>query len=147
MSLQFYQVRTQHEKDALLDFYAAEKEKINRQDLQNIYVLQEDDVIVAALKVEAVKHDNSWFMRNVLVAEQSRGEGLSKHLIQQCLLVLNDKPCFCLAYEYLAPLYQQCGFSEVDVDQTADLYKRRYKRAQKKAIAAPDKAVVLMTTY
>lgn len=144
MSLQFYQVKTDDDRSELLNFYHAEQQKINRHDLGLVYVLQQENNIVAALKVEAIKQPDSWFIRNVLVAEHARGEGLSKQLLKQALLDLTDKACFCLAYVHLQSLYSYSGFTIIDIASAADIFQKRFYRAQKKALVDPQKAVVLM---
>lgn len=144
---QFKLCKSDDDKMHLLRFYHQQNEKIAAQDLQQVFFLQDDKAIVAALKVESIAQPNSWFLRNVLVAKERRGEGLSKQLLSQTLKRLQYKPCFCLAYSHLQPLYSGLGFEPQDSDSAADIFQKRYRRYNKKAQREPSKAVVLMAIH
>ena len=144
MQTLLFQALTATQRENLQAFYRQEKQKIQAKDLSQYFFLQHHQEIVAALKAEPIKQPDSWFIRNVWVTEEARGQGLAQQILQKTLTQLHDKPCYCLAYQHLQALYLNAGFTIVDQVSAADIFQKRFRRYQKKAEQDAKKAVILM---
>ncbi|MFD2177576.1 GNAT family N-acetyltransferase [Veronia pacifica] len=55
-------------------------------------------------------------LTGMLVIPESRGKGVAEALLSACQSQIICRPCFCLAFRYLVPLYQRAGFDVIERD-------------------------------
>ena len=136
--------QSDQDKARLTAFFRQNKEKLAHNDFDQCYVLQQSGSMIGALKLETIKQPNCLFLRNVLVDEAHRKQGIGKRLLKHLPQIIENKSCFCLCYLPLVTFYQHCGFETVDIDKAAEIFQRRFYRYNKKANNNRDKTVVLM---
>jgi GNAT superfamily N-acetyltransferase len=127
----------QPERYPLVDrFYRNQGYKVKTAANESIYVLysvsengQVADIIAAARLIP--QSSGHFWLRNLLVAKDRRGQGLASALMQQLLPFMNPLGCYCFALPHLEQFYQRLGFSlqpahcPGDIQQKYQQYRAR----------------------
>ncbi len=114
-------------------FYRSHKYKIRLGRQERIFILRlsASGEIIAAVRLLLVGEQSYW-LRNLLVAKPYRGQGLGRELMLQLLATISPNPCFCFALPDVQEFYAALGFVRpaldvcpVDIQQQYLKYKSR----------------------
>lgn len=97
---------------ALIDrFYRALGYKVKCGANERVYTIPHttEGFIAAARLVP--QHSGHFWLRNLLVANDWRGQGIATRLMQQLLPDLAPKGCYCFALPHLTDFYSALGFA------------------------------------
>ena len=103
--------RVEPERLALVDrFYRAQGYKVKCGANERVYVIENtSDGFIAAARLVPQSSGHYW-LRNLLVANSWRGQGIATGLIQQLLPDLAPLGCYCFALPHLTDFYTALGF-------------------------------------
>lgn len=127
----------QPERYALVDrFYRAHGYKVKVAANETLYVIYADGgqaevaTIIAAVRLVPQNSGHFW-LRNLLVAKDQRGQGLATALLQYLLPLIRPRGCYCFALPHLEQFYSHLGFSvnpghcPADIQQKYQQYRAR----------------------
>lgn len=99
------------ERFALVDrFYRAQGYKVKCAEAERVYVIaNEDGGFIAAVRLVPQRSGHYW-LRNLLVANDWRGQGIATRLMQELLLDVVPRGCYCFALPHLTDFYAALGF-------------------------------------
>lgn len=117
---------------ALVDrFYRAQGYKVKCAIHERVYVIADSDrSFVAAARLVPQSSGHYW-LRNLLVASDKRGQGIATELMQQLLDDLAPHGCYCFALPHLTDFYTALGFAQnpshcpEDILRTYNTYRTR----------------------
>ena len=113
------------ERFALVDrFYRAQGYKVKCASQERVYTQGiEGEGLVAAARLVPQASGHYW-LRNLLVKETWRGQGVAKTLMRQLLFDIAPKGCYCFALPHLKSFYEDLGFILDPADCPADIAVR-----------------------
>lgn len=120
------------ERHALVDrFYRTQGYKVKCLASERVYVIErEGDGIIAAARLVPQVSGHYW-LRNLLVASDKRGQGIATRLMQNLLPDLAPQGCYCFALHHLSEFYTALGFDRnpshcpEDILATYNIYRAR----------------------
>lgn len=125
------------ERYPLVDrFYRAQGYKVKTAATESVYVIYDtagagDSMgIIAAARLVPQSSGHFW-LRNLLVAKDRRGQGLASALLQYLLPLIHPKGCYCFALPHLEQFYDRLGYQldphhcPVDIQQKYQQYRAR----------------------
>jgi GNAT superfamily N-acetyltransferase len=120
------------ERYALVDrFYRAQGYKVKCGASERIYTMvSSDNVIIAAARLVPQGSGHYW-LRNLLVASDWRGQGIATRLMEKLLPDLIPLGCYCFALPHLTNFYTALGFIQNpshcpdDILRTYNTYRSR----------------------
>lgn len=97
---------------ALIDrFYRAQGYKVKCGANERVYsITHATEGFIAAARL-VLQHSGHFWLRNLLVASERRGQGIATSLMQQLLPDLAPKGCYCFALPHLTDFYSALGFA------------------------------------
>jgi len=109
---------------ALVDrFYRAQGYKIKCGASERVYAITDlDDNFVAAARLVPQPSGHYW-LRNVLVQNEWRGQGIATDLIRKLLPDLAPLGCYCFALPHLTDFYKGLGFVQDPVHCPDDILR------------------------
>jgi GNAT superfamily N-acetyltransferase len=112
-------------------FYRAQGYKVRCGSAEQVYALvDEANGIIAAARLVPQSSGHYW-LRNLLVAPEWRGQGLATSLVHQFLPELNPLGCYCFALPHLVGFYAALNFTLApshcpeDIARTYHTYRAR----------------------
>lgn len=110
---------------ALVDrFYREQGYKVKCAPNERVYTQSiEGDGFVAAARLVPQASGHYW-LRNLLVKDSWRGQGLAKSIMRQLLLDIAPNGCYCFALPHLKIFYQGLGFILDPADCPDDIAAR-----------------------
>lgn len=117
---------------ALADrFYRTQGYKVKCSANERVYVIANDvGNFIAAARLVPQRSGHYW-LRNLLVASEWRGQGIATGLMHQLLPDLSPQGCYCFALPHLAAFYSALGFAHNpshcpdDIFNTYTTYRNR----------------------
>lgn len=117
---------------ALVDrFYRAQGYKVKSGANERVYVIaNEGGGFIAAARLVPQSSGHYW-LRNLLVAPEWRGQGVATRLMCKLLPDLVPLGCYCFALPHLTDFYADLGFSQnpahcpEDIQRTYNTYRSR----------------------
>ncbi|QEY13305.1 GNAT family N-acetyltransferase [Cellvibrio sp. KY-YJ-3] len=127
----------QPERYAVVDrFYRAQGYKVKTAATESVYVIYgvggtggPTEIIAAARYVP--QNSGHFWLRNLLVAKERRGQGLASALLQYSLPLIYPKGCYCFALPHLKGFYDRLGYElepnhcPTDIQQKYQQYRAR----------------------
>lgn len=110
-------------------FYRAHKYKIGlgRQERIFIATQTEGQSPVAAARLLAAG-DQAYWLRNLLVEKNLRGNGLGRQLMTYLLTQINPQACYCFALPDVTGFYLQLGFVQPPLQTCPELVQQQYRK-------------------
>jgi GNAT superfamily N-acetyltransferase len=112
-------------------FYRAQGYKVKCGASERVYAITaENEGFIAAARLVPQSSGHFW-LRNLLVASDWRGQGIATGLMQQLLPDLAPKGCYCFALPHLTVFYSALGFATnpshcpEDIFRTYTTYRSR----------------------
>jgi GNAT superfamily N-acetyltransferase len=119
------------ERFALVDrFYRSQGYKVKCGAHERVYAIAEQEGFIAAARLVPQSSGHYW-LRNLLVANNWRGQGIATGLMQQLLPDLTPRGCYCFALPHLTAFYGVLGFTinpshcPEDILRTYNTYRSR----------------------
>lgn len=117
---------------ALIDrFYRAQGYKVKCGANERVYTITHaSEGFIAAARL-VLQHSGHYWLRNLLVASEWRGQGIATSLMQHLLPDLAPKGCYCFALPHLTDFYSALGFVQCpahcpeDILRTYTTYRTR----------------------
>jgi GNAT superfamily N-acetyltransferase len=117
---------------ALVDrFYRSQGYKVKSGMNERVYTIEnESDGFIAAVRLVPQSSGHYW-LRNLLVATEWRGQGVATRLMCKLLPDLSSQGCYCFALPHLADFYAGLGFTQnpshcpEDILRTYNTYRAR----------------------
>lgn len=124
--------RVEVDRFALVDrFYRAQGYKVKCAANERVYaIVDKDDGFIAAARLVSQSSGHYW-LRNLLVVSDKRGQGLATRLMQYLLPDLAPQGCYCFALRHLGDFYSALGFilnpehCPEDILATYNIYRAR----------------------
>ncbi len=124
--------RVDAERFPLVDrFYRAQGYKVKCAAKERVYaIVHKDDGFIAAARLVPQSSGHYW-LRNLLVASDYRGQGLATGLMRYLLPDLAPQGCYCFALQHLGDFYSALGFTlnpdhcPKDILATYNIYRAR----------------------
>ncbi len=111
-------------------FYKANGHKGKARGNESVYVIRNQQTIVAAVRL-CPKQDG-WLLRSLWVATARRGEGIGSMLLRNLLETPVHHPCWCYPYDHLKAFYVAAGFMEHAANRAPDDIRQPYEAYRKK---------------
>lgn len=119
------------ERFGLIDrFYRAQGYKVKCAANEQVYAAVNEEGIFAAARLVPQQSGHYW-LRNLLVASDKRGQGVASRLMQNLLPDLAPQGCYCFALPHLCDFYTALGFVQnpphcpEDILRTYHVYRNR----------------------
>lgn len=119
------------ERFALVDrFYRAQGYKVKCGASERVYIISMDGNYIAAARLVPQASGHYW-LRNLLVASDWRGQRIATGLMQKLLPDLAPQGCYCFALPHLTDFYTALGFTQFpshcpeDILRTYNTYRTR----------------------
>lgn len=95
---------------ALVDrFYRTHGYNVKCNTNERIYSVNNTDIFIAAVRLVPQRSGHYW-LRNLLVASDWRGQGIATGLMQYLMSDLTTQGCYCFALPHLTNFYTALGF-------------------------------------
>lgn len=105
--------RVELESFALVDrFYRSHGYKVKCASNERVYSLIDPTGCYIAAGRLVPQSSGHYWLRNLLVASDQRGQGLATGLMRQLLPDLSPKSCYCFALSHLTHFYTALGFTQ-----------------------------------
>lgn len=123
--------RVESARFALVDrFYRAQGYKVKCAASERVYAIEQSEGFIAAARLVPQSSGHYW-LRNLLVASDKRGQGIATGLMQNLLPDLAPNGCYCFALRHLDHFYTALGFTHspthcpADILATYNIYRAR----------------------
>lgn len=104
------------------DFYPAGKAKRD----ECIWVAEDNNRIIASVRFKLI--DDVQLLTGMLVLPEYRLKGIANELIQATYSQIQQKTCYCFAFQELENLYQKSGFDTIEIEKLPYNIKQRFLR-------------------
>jgi len=111
-------------------FYKANGHKGKARGNETIYVIRDQQMIVAAVRL--CPKQEGWLLRSLWVARERRGEGIGSILIKDVMARPEHTPCWCYPYDHLTAFYESAGFILLTVKEAPEDISGPFEAYQKK---------------
>jgi len=113
-------------------FYRSQKHKGSASGDEQVFVIYQDEDIIAAVRLVPFK--GYFWLRSLYVKSELRGQKLGHLLLKAVHEALND-PIYCFPYTHLLDFYTVSGYQLVDEKNMPEALQDLFKRYSRKGTA------------